>query len=194
MQTSSTGGMELKLSKRADSGGGTGAPGVDARKVLYFLLLIPALMIALMPLGVYPPLDVRLPMGSIVGAFLLSAIPQLVSIAQRQAGNGAGWWRRVSICSGVALPLLGVLLFLNGKLDKSSPHEVSATVIRKSAPIGYRQAQYHLGVTSWRPGRRIEDLNVGGRVFERAVVGKRVTVELHEGFFGVTWCGKISPQ
>jgi hypothetical protein len=194
MQNRSTGGIEFRLSQRSDSGGPTATSGLDVRKLLYFLLLIPALMVGMLPLGVYPPLDTRLPMGVIIGAFLLSAVPQLTSIVGRRPGNGAGWWRTVSICSGLALPLFGLLLFLNGRLDRSTPYDVSARVIRKIAPGGYREAQSRLMVSSWRPGRSLEDLNVNSRVFERAAVGKSVTVELHKGYFGLLWCGNISPE
>jgi hypothetical protein len=194
MQNSSTGGIELQLGKASGRGGGQPARTLDARQVLYFLLLIPAGVASMLPLGVYPPLDSRLPIGFIVCAFLLCAIPPLTSIARRQPGNSLGWWRTVSICSGLALPLFGLVLFLNGRLDRSAPNEVSARVIWKTAPIGTREQQYHLAVSSWRAGRSLEDLNVGSRVFERAVVGKRVSVELHKGFFGMPWYGKISPE
>jgi hypothetical protein len=194
MENRSSGGFELQLNKRPDSGGPTVAAAVDARQLLYFLLLIPAGMIALMPLGIYPPLDSRLPMGFIICAYLLSTIPQLTSIVRRQPGHGLGFWRMVSICSGLALPIIGVLLFLNGRLDRSTPNDVSARVIRKIAPLGYRQAQYHLTVSSWRAGRSIEDLNVSSRVFERAVVGKRVTLELRAGYFGLPWYASISSE
>jgi hypothetical protein len=144
MQNRSTGGIDLQLSKRSDSGGRAVTSAVDARQLLYFLLLIPAGIVSMLPLGVYPPLDARLPMGFIIGAFLLSAVPQLTSIVRREPGNSVGWWRKVSICSGLALPLIGLLLFLNGRLDRSAPNDVRAMVIRKIAPAGHREAQYHL--------------------------------------------------
>jgi hypothetical protein len=193
VENRSTGGFELQLSKRADLGGHTvaprsmPAPTLDVRQLLYFLLLIPAGMLALQPLAIYPPLDTRFPMGFIICAFLLSAIPRLTSIVQRQSGNGMKWWRMVSTASGLALPLLGLLLFLNGRLDKSTPLDMKTTVIRKIAPIGYREAQYRLTVSSWRPGRNFEYLNVSSHVFERAVVGKSILLELHQGYFGLSW-------
>jgi hypothetical protein len=166
---------------------------VDARQLLYFLLLVPAAMIGMMPLAIYPPLEDPFPVGFIIGAFLLSAIPQVTAIARRQPRNG-GWWRLVATCSGVALPLFGLLLFLNGKLDSSIPETESAIVIRKIAPIGYREAQYHHIVSSWRPGRSEEDLNVNSRVFQRAAVRKRLALELHKGYFGLPWYSDISPE
>ncbi len=194
MKNSSTDGFELQLSQSSNSGARVLTPGVDLKRLLYFLLLVPALMVSLLPLGIYPPLDERLPLGLIIGAFLLSSVLQLTSIVQRQPASQVGWRRVAYIGSGLALPLFGILLFMNGKLDKSPPEEVSATVIHKIAPIGYREAQSRLIVSSWRPGRSLEDLNVNSRVFERAVVGKRVSVEMHKGSFGLPWYAHISPE
>jgi hypothetical protein len=194
MQTRSTGGIELQVSKRSDSGGSAFTPTLDVKEFLYFLLLIPAGVTALLPLGIYSPLDIRLPMGSIICAFLLAAVLQLTNIVQRQPGNDVARWRKVYICSALALPLIGILVFLNGSLDRSPRSEVRATVIAKIAPIGYREAQSTLKVSSWRPGRSFEDLNVSTRVFQRAAVGRSITVEMHEGYFRLPWYGKISPE
>jgi hypothetical protein len=194
MKDFSTDGIELRVAKSSDFGALPVAPALDVKRLLYFLLLIPALMASLLPLGIYPPLDSRLPMGLIICVFLLSAVLQLMSIVQRQPVSQVGWRRTVYIGSGLALPLLGILLFMNGKLDRFPSQDVSATVIHKVAPIGYREAQYHLIVSSWRPGRSFEDLNVNSREFESAVVGKRISVEMHKGSFGLPWHGRISPE
>jgi hypothetical protein len=194
MQNTPTGGIELALTKRSDSGGPASVPTLDAKQFLYFLLLIPAGVVALLPLGVYPPLDSRLPMGLIISAFLLSAVPRLWSIAQRRSSNDRSPWQAVSACAGLALPLIGLLIFLNGGLDRSPGSDVRAMVIEKAAPIGYREAQYDLTVSSWRPGRRVEYLNVSSREFARAMVGKRIIVELHKGYFGLPWYSNILPE
>ena len=194
MKDFSTDGIELQVTKASDFGALPVAPRLDVKRLLYFFLLIPALMVSQMPLGIYPPLDSRLPMGVIICAFLLSAVLQLTGIVQRQPAGQVGWRRTVYIGSGLALPLLGILLFMNGKLDRSTPQDVSATVIHKIAPIGYRQAQYRLIVSSWRPGRSFEDLNVNSRQFQSAIVGKRISIEMHKGSFGLPWYSHISPE
>jgi hypothetical protein len=193
MPNRSTGGIELQLSKRSDSGGRTVTSGVDASQLLYFLLLVPELFLGQMPLGIYSPLDTRYPMGFIICTFLLPAVLQLSSIVRRQPSNGVSRWRKVSTWSGLALPLIGLVLFLNGALDRSPRIDMRATVIRKIAPTGYREAQSTLIVTSWRPGRSFEDLNVSSREFKQAVVGKGITIEMHEGRFGLPWYSNISP-
>ncbi len=194
MQNRPTGGIEFQLSKGSASGERISSSVVNASQLLYFFLLIPALFIAMMPLGTYPPLDSRLPMGLIICAFLLSAVPRLMTVVQRQGGKDPGIWRTASTCAGLVLPFLGLWLFLNGGLDKSPQSDVKATVIQKIAPIGYREAQYGLVVTSWRPGRTVENLNVSSGVFQRAAVGRTLIVELRQGRFGLTWIENISPE
>jgi hypothetical protein len=194
MRNNSAGGIEFQVSRRSVPVEAALSPGIDARQFLHFLLLIPAGVLALMPLGIYPPLDTRLPKGLIICFFLISAVIQLTNIIQRRPSSGLGLGRVVAVCSGLALPLLGILLFLNGKLDKIPGNEVKETVVRKTSFVGYRQTQYTLVVTSWQPGRSYENLNVGSRVYERAAVGKTIVMEIHKGYFGLPWHGKISPE
>jgi hypothetical protein len=192
MENASRGGIQIGIRRSSGADGAAVGPALDAMQLLYFLLLIPAIMVCLLTLGTYAPLDPLLAMGSMICAFVLSAVARLWNI--RNPSNNAGAWRTVSTCAGFAIPVIALLVFLNGNLDKSPREEVRATVLEKTAPIGFREAQYGLRVTSWRPGKKIEDLNVGSRVFERAVIGKNVIVELHQGFFGMMWYGKITPE
>jgi hypothetical protein len=83
---------------------------------------------------------------------------------------------------------------LNGALDRSPANYVRATVVEKTAPIGHREAQYSLRVSSWRPGRTFEDLNVGSREFARAMVRKHVIVEMHQGYLGMPWYAKVTSE
>ena len=82
MPIHSTSGIEIGLRKSSDSGEPASTSTLDVTQLLYFFLLIPALFIAQMPLGIYPPLDTRLPMGLIIGLFLLSAVPLLINIGK----------------------------------------------------------------------------------------------------------------
>ena len=67
MPNHSTGGIEIGLRKSSDFGEPASTSTLDVTQLLYFFLLIPALFVAQMPLGIYPPLDTRLPMGLIIG-------------------------------------------------------------------------------------------------------------------------------
>jgi hypothetical protein len=44
------------------------------------------------------------------------------------------------------------------------------------------------------PKPKLPRVNVSSRVFERAAAGRSVTVEMHQGYFGMLWYGDISPQ
>ena len=194
IENRSTGGIEIGLRRPSDIGQPASTSALDVTQLLYFFLLIPALFVAQMPLGIYPPLDTRLPMGLIIGTFLLSAIPRLMNIRQRPQSNNVQWWKAVSTCAGLILPLIGIIVLLNGKLDTSPRSDVRTTVIRKIAPAGYRHAQYIVVVSSWRAGRSEEALNVNSLAFERARVGKAVTIEMRQGHFGLPWVANVFPE
>jgi hypothetical protein len=176
--------IELQLRTRPDSGVSPPPSAWGVRQALNILLLIPGVFFGLLPLGIYPPVDTRVAMGFLLGFFLLPVVLQVFSLAPRA----------VYIAASTALVLLGVLLLLNGGLDKSPSSEVRTTVIRKTVLRGRRGTQYDLAVSSWRPGRSQEHFKVTSREFDRAVVGKIALVELHKGFFGVPWYGNISPE
>jgi hypothetical protein len=193
MPNCSTCGIELQVSTCPNCGG-TPLPSAGGARVLYILLLIPGVFVSLSALSAYPPLDARRMMGFLLCAFLLPVLLQVLSIVLKRPSDDMRWSRPVYFCSSLALVLLGLLLFLNGGLDRSASNEVRTTVVRKTAFRGRRGTQYHLFVSSWRPGGSLEDFSVVLHEYNRAVVGRTVTVELHKGFFGLPWRGNISPD
>jgi hypothetical protein len=188
--------MRIQLQSAKD----TNASG-DARSsalgstVPYIILLVPGVFVSLQALAAYPLLDSRLAMAFLLSGFLLPFAVLIVSILRNQEGNDGRILRRIYVCSSVALVLLGLFLFANGKFDDSPARTVQTTVLEKNIIRGrYGARQNHLLVSSARPGRSREDLNVSSNVFDRAVVGKALTIELHQGFFGLSWYGRISPD
>ncbi len=149
-----------------------------------------------MPLGIYPPLDARLPMGlnylhiPSVRNTPVDEHPAKAAEQQFSMVEAGVYLRR----EGLVLPLVGIMVFLNGKLDTSPRSEVRTAVIRKIAPVGHRQAQYIVVVSSWRPARSEEALNVNSPVFERAKVGKVVTIEMRQGRFDFPWVANVFPE
>jgi hypothetical protein len=157
--------------------------------------MVPGVILSLHAQALYHPLDARVPMGFMLSVFLLPVALQMLSFLRRQPSENVGRWRALYICSGLALVLLAFLLFLNGHLDSSPLDRVRTMVIHKAVISGTKGSiQYNLTVSSWRAGRNLENFNVVRNVFDRAVVGKTVTVELHKGFFGLPWLGSISPE
>jgi hypothetical protein len=180
--------INLQLRGQPDAGGKQLSSAGGTTQVLYILLLTPGVMLSLFSQGIYPLLDSRLAMGVMLSLFLLPVALLIVSfVRQRPSG------RMPFIFSSVALVLWALLLILNGGLDHSPRHDVRATVVRKAILRGRRATSYNLTLTSWRPGRTQESMDVTLRVFNRATVGRPVTVELHQGFFGLAWYGDVSP-
>jgi hypothetical protein len=196
MQTSSSSGIELQLTKSPD-GGVSSLPSMrDARKSLnkYSLLLAPGVLGGLLAYVVYPPLDQGLLVTLGLCILFLPMVLQLWSILRKQLSEDVGRLRTVYVYSSLALAMLVLLLLLNGWLDRSAPTLVRTAVVEKTATRGKGGTHYVLTVSSWRPGRSTEDFRVSSHEFSRAVVGKKVTVELHKGFFSLPWSSKLSPE
>src|SRR5262249_34138128 len=140
--------------------GNSGEPTDSARQLVYVLLMMPGVFITLQSFAVYRPVDRRLPMGLMLSVFLLPVLFHVLSFLRTQPGETSGNWRVRYICSGFALILLGVLLFLNGGLDQSPQYAVQTTILAKTTMSGRSGRQYDLAVSSWRPRRDVEHFNV----------------------------------
>jgi hypothetical protein len=196
MQTSSTSGIKLQLSKGPDDAGSSLSSTRDVWKSLnkYSLLLAPGILGGLLAYVIYPPLD----QGPLVTfglcVLFLPILLQLRSIVRKRLSEDVARLRTAYFYSSVALTMFALLLLLNGWLDRSSPSLMRTAVVQKTATSGKGGTHYVLTVSSWRPDRRTEDFRVSSHEFSRAVVGKRVTVELHKGFFSLPWSGNVSPE
>lgn len=82
--------------------------------------------------------------------------------------------------------IFAALLFLNGKLDTSSPVRFPATVVGKFSTGGLPRSR-RLVVTSWRGGRRIERIAVDQNDFDRFQRGDEIIIQAQKGALGVPW-------
>ena len=155
---------------------------------------MPGLLGSLLGYFAYPPLDGGPLLALGVGVFFLPMVLQLVSVTRKRLNEDGGRLRTAYAYSSLALVLLALLLLLNGWLDSSPRSAVRSTVLQKTVTRRKSTTHYRLTVSSWRPGKGEEEFYVGLRTFNRAVVGKTVTVELHKGFFGLPWSGGIAPE
>lgn len=187
-------GIEIGLKKTC---GGSGPPPLLAKRsagrVLSVLMLLPGLLGCMAARMIYPLLDDGVALGLMIVLFLLPFVIQLILVwRKRSNARSLGIAYASSAC---ALMLVALVLMLNGGMDKSESTFMTAPVIRKTvATDRYGEQQYHLIVSSWRPGRSSEELSVGRGVFQRAAVGRNVAVEVHRGYFGYPWSGKILPE
>jgi hypothetical protein len=184
--------IELQPGKRTSDRDYARSPA-GGLMILRTLMMVPGVFATLNAMAVYPLLNARPAMTFLLSGFLLPVALQIASTVRNRPGNDGGRALRIAYaCSSLALVSFGLLLFLNGKLDRSPANDVKTTVLEKTTFRG-RATQYHLIVSSWRQGTERQDMNVSSKVFDRVAVGKAVTVEMHDGFFGFSWYGRISP-
>jgi hypothetical protein len=193
MQNDSTGGFDVQL-RRQGSVGPVSASSSGLKQVLNILLLMPGVFAGLMAIGAYTPLNSRPLMGTLLGVFLFPVVLQMLSMVLRLSDGSGVLWRFLYRTSSIVLVLFALFLFANGGLDQSPPREAHVTVLGKSVFHGRRVTRYHLLVTSWRTATSTEGLDVSQSTFEQTAIGKSVSLELHDGLFGVRWRGHVSPD
>src|SRR5215469_3589593 len=112
---------------------GSGSAGMSSTGIMVvrILLLTPGVFLTLRALAVYPLLDSRAVMGVMLCGYLLPAVLQVASFVNSAGDNGIVL-RSVFGVSSIGLVLLGVLLLVNGSLDRSPAGEAKATVLDRS--------------------------------------------------------------
>lgn len=140
----------------------------------------------------YPLLDSNTFLWIGLLLFFFPIIFHIVSAVRKQLARDVNRLKTIYFYSGAAMLLFALVLAANGFLDPSSVLPVQSSIVRKNVTSGRHSSTNHLHVTSWRPGRTIEDLHVGDSLYSRAFVGEPVTVETHQGLFRFPWYGKIT--
>lgn len=157
------------------------------------IVLVVGLAITMPAIYAYSLLDEFYAMGALLLIYIFAGLAMTLSFAPNVGARGSKWLRRIAFGLSISLVTLGILLLMNGGLDRFPTNDVTATVLEKRIG-GLRKRQYHIYVSSLRPGIGREDLKVGSSVFERAAVGKIVTVKLHPGYLGLPWYADVSPE
>jgi hypothetical protein len=196
MQNYLTSGIELQVKPRPAGSDESLPSGRQADKSLdpYSLLLAPGLLGGLFAYIVYPPLDAGPLVVFGLCIFFLPMALKLSSIVRKQLSEDVGRMRTAYVCASFALLMLSLLVLVNGWRDRSPRSAVRATVIQKTYTRTKGGASYSVVVSSWRPGRSVEELRVGARTYNNVVVGKPVTVGVRKGAFGLTWYEYVSSK
>lgn len=189
---SSSGRIRLGLTQTASDSASSSLPARRIKNSLshYSLLFAPGTLGGFLALLIYPPLDQGLLVTVGLCVLFLPFLLQLRSVIRKQLDTDASMLRKTYVSSSIVLAFLAAFLLLNGRLDKSPRTLVQTTLVHKSETRGRGGSTYTLTVSSWR-GNRSENFPVDSRTFFRAVVGEPVTIELHQGYFGIPWSGKI---
>lgn len=194
--------MPLNLELKPDTGslpaGGPGSPALSRKDVerilrISMVLLFVGLFGVLVSCWIYKPLDGSPIYIAALCLFLLPLIFYFASVIRRRAASQAYSLRRIFFCSATLLIGLTGLLAANGALDHAPPQRVQSVVLRKYISHGRRSTTYHLDVRSWRSGRSEENLQVGSRTYSTLSEGQPVSIEVHPGFVGVRWYGRVAP-
>jgi hypothetical protein len=82
--------------------------------------------------------------------------------------------------------ILSALLFMNGRLDTSTPQMQTTSVVSKFRMPGAMRT-YRLIVISWRPDGRVERVFVPMEDYDRFQVGDAVVVQVSNGLAGIPW-------
>lgn len=169
---------------------------------------------ARVPLGFYAVLPLAGLLGSVFGlakyrtpdrdglvitllvicfAFLL---PHLIFAPRRRPPTHMKLVRGFSICGGIVMIAISLVIAANGAFDKAPPQKVMVTVTDKHSSHSSRGGDsYYLTIAaSWRPGHDSETVEVWPDVYANASVGDTVTVEVHPGFFHYPWYGEVTAR
>jgi hypothetical protein len=100
--------------------------------------------------------------------------------------------RKVYLYCSAGVVLVALVMVMNGALDWVPPTVVRSSIVAMRITNGKYWSTHRLVLVSWQPGRATEDLAVGSAVYAGASVGRRVSVEVHKGFFGLPWYRKVT--
>lgn len=76
----------------------------------------------------------------------------------------------------------------NMEWDRSAPQVLEPAITRKSISRSRRGGtSYYLHVPDWYGDQGVRRIKVSSGLYERAEVGHRLTIEQHDGYFGIRW-------
>jgi len=136
---------------------------------------------------IYPPLDLDL-MLVFFGVLFFIALAIAVFLDRRARKHQEIEILKRVFAGFIPLPwILAASIFLNGKLDPSKPVYVPERVEGKFLMKGLVRGTRRLVVQSWRPGQKLERLQVDADDFDRFHVGDRIEVAVQPGVLGIPW-------
>ena len=192
--------LELQL-KHVASGpqpGGSGSVALTRKDVERILrpgtiLLFVGISGVIVTSWIYRPLDSNSIYITALALFLFPMVLYVVNVIRKPEIQQGQRLRTIFRRSAALSIIFAGALIANGALDHAPAQKIQSIVIRKYVTHGRRSTTYHADVRSWRPGRTDEDLQVSSRTFSATTEGHGVSIELHPGFVGVQWYGRVSP-
>ena len=167
----------------------------DVERILRvsMILLFIGLFGVLVASWIYRPLDGSRIYFTALVLFLFPMVFYVVAAIRKREAQQVELLRTIFRWSASLSVIFAGAVIANGALDHAPPQKIQSIVIRKYITHGRRSTTRHLDVRSWREGHSDEDLQVGSRTYSAIAEGQRVLIELHPGYLGVTWYGRVSP-
>jgi hypothetical protein len=96
----------------------------------------------------------------------------------------------------IPMATLSALVWANRELDTSPLVDHPTTITRTWSTRQKSTTYYHLDVASWRPGERVQSLNVSPAFYSRSKLGSGIVVTTHAGKLGWEWVDsfRLLPQ
>ncbi len=154
------------------------------------ILLLAGTLALLITMRRYPLLDRNPYYWAALALFFIPTVSMIVSNLLKRLKKDAGALAKLFFWCAVANVTLFATVFLNGLLDRGPAVRVQARVIGKRISRG-RSTTYRMAVESWRLGRTEEVLELSRAQFQAIHPDSIVGIELHRGWFGLPWYGRI---
>ena len=160
---------------------------VFRRRLVYLTAIFLLGAMAFLPAAKeYPPLELD-QMLVFLGLVAAAALLLAVTLDQRARRSQPLEALRRIFRALLPLPwMLSLLLYVNGRFDKSQPVVAVTHVVSKFTMPGMVRP-HRLIVHSWRPDGRLERLPVGEDDYSRFGPGDAVDVHVAAGFVGIPW-------
>ncbi len=155
----------------------------DPRPTLFLTFFLPGMMAGVRPIHEFQPLSLGPVFAAAAGcSALVCALAWLCDRTLR----GRRALVLLLLVPLMTLPSFGALLVVNCAADDSAPTVRATTVLDKTFARG-RGGAYFLELAPWEPTMQREKLRVSATVFDRAAVGRPVSVLTKPGWLGFPW-------
>jgi hypothetical protein len=176
---------------------GASAPESQRKPLIqvYALLPIAGLLGAILGMAKYSVLERTPIVVALFAVYIASLLPMIIFVRRGHQPTHVAVIRSACRWGGGVLIAMALVLFANGALDRSPPKQIFASIVDKRISRATRGPSYSVTITpSWRLGETEADLSVTADTFAILSTGGRVSIDVHPGFFHLSWYDDIEPR
>lgn len=176
---------------------GAPAPASQRKPAIqwYALLPVAGFLGAILGMAKYSILGPTPIVVALFTVYIASLLPMIIFARRGHQPTHIALIRNACRWGGGVLIVMALVLFANGALDKSPPKQVFASIVDKNISQGRHGPRYSVTITpSWRPGETEADLPVTADTFAILSIGGHVSIDVHPGFFDLSWYDDVEPR